>query len=177
MTFVSAGPPSKGIYFHGSGNLQVSLPLHLSVGPVLLESLHLGFDIKEEGFAVEASTSGALSIGPLTVTVERLGLLVNASLGSGNLGLFDLSPRFKPPNGVGLVDRRIGRRRRRLPALRSAEGRIQRHPATRDCREDLGQSDRVADHADAGRRQGLLVGGHHLRRRLCADPTRALALP
>ncbi|MGZ8466806.1 MAG: DUF6603 domain-containing protein, partial [Candidatus Binatia bacterium] len=93
----------KGIYFHGSGGLQRSLPLHLAVGPVLLESLHLGFDIKQEGFAVEASTSGTLSIGPLTVTVERLGLLVNASLGSGNLGLFDLSPRFKPPNGLGLV--------------------------------------------------------------------------
>ena len=94
---------SRGIYFHGSGGLQVSLPLHLAVGPVRLESLTLGFDIKEEGFDVEASTSGALSIGPVTVTVDRLGLLVHASFGSGNLGLFDLSPRFKPPNGVGLA--------------------------------------------------------------------------
>jgi hypothetical protein len=93
---------SKGIYFHGSSGLQVSLPLHLDVGPIRLESLNLAFDIKEKGFDVEASSSGALRIGPLTVMVDRLGLLVNASFSGGNLGLFDLSPRFKPPNGLGL---------------------------------------------------------------------------
>jgi hypothetical protein len=94
---------SKGIYFHGSGGLQVSLTLHVDVGPVRLEALNLAFGFEEAGFDVEASTNGALSIGPLTIAVERLGLLVNTSVGGGNLGLFDLSPRFKPPDGLGLA--------------------------------------------------------------------------
>ena len=94
---------SKGIYFHGGGGLHVTLPLHLVQGPFQLDSLHLAFDIKEEGFDVEASTSGSLSIGPVTVTVDRLGLLVNVSFKDGNLGFFGLSPRFKPPTGLGVV--------------------------------------------------------------------------
>ena len=94
---------SKGIYFHGSGGLEVNLPIRLSLGPLLLDSLHLALRIKEEGFDVEASTSGALRLGPFTVTVDRLGLLVKASFGGGNLGFFGLSPRFKPPTGLGLA--------------------------------------------------------------------------
>lgn len=94
---------SKGIYFHGGGGLHVTLPLHLAQGPLQLESLHLAFEIKDEGFDVEASTSGSLSIGPVTVTVDRLGLLVNVSFKDGNLGFFGLTPRFKPPTGLGLV--------------------------------------------------------------------------
>src|SRR5206468_4046188 len=51
--------------------------------------------------------SGAFSgqIGPISVTVDRLGFVAHFSLppGGGNIGpvAFDLS--FKPPNGVGLV--------------------------------------------------------------------------
>ncbi|MCC2642001.1 MAG: hypothetical protein K0S45_2414, partial [Nitrospira sp.] len=94
---------AKGIYFHGSGGLHATLPLHLALGPLLLESLYLALDTKETGFDVETSTSGRLSLGPLTVTVERIGLSVNVSFQGGNLGLFGLSPRFKPPTGLGLA--------------------------------------------------------------------------
>ena len=94
---------SGGIRFHGSGGLQASLPLHLSVGPLLLETLYLAMDVGENGLGVEVSSSGVMKIGPVTVSVDRLGLIVNASFNGGNLGLFDLSPHFKPPTGVGLT--------------------------------------------------------------------------
>jgi hypothetical protein len=94
---------SNGIYFRGGTGLDITVPLHAALGPISLESLHLALDIRDDGFDVEASTSGALSLGPLAVTIDRLGLLVHASFNGGNLGLFGLSPRFKPPNGIGLA--------------------------------------------------------------------------
>lgn len=93
---------SKGIYFHGSSGFNVTIPLHVNLGPIFLQSLYLALDTQDEGFDVEASTNGSLSLGPLTATVERLGMIVKVSFTNGNLGLFGLSPRFKPPNGFGL---------------------------------------------------------------------------
>ncbi len=93
----------RGIYFQGSGGLNVTLPLNKSVGPLHLQALHLGFDVREEGFDIEASVNGSLTLGPVTATVERLGMTVNVSFREGNLGLFGLSPRFKPPTGIGLA--------------------------------------------------------------------------
>lgn len=94
---------TKGIYFEGSTDLNVTLPLNINLGPIYLQSLHLGLDTEEERFQVEASTTGNLTLGPLLVTVERMGLDVDVSLGHGNLGLFGLSPGFKPPTAIGLV--------------------------------------------------------------------------
>ena len=94
---------SNGIYFHGGAGLDVTVPLHAALGPISLESLHLALDTRDEYFDVEASTSGSLTLGPLAVTFDRLGLLVNVSFNGGNLGVFGLSPRFKPPTGLGLV--------------------------------------------------------------------------
>ena len=94
---------SNGIYFHGGAGLDITVPLHVALGPISLESLHLALDTRDEYFDVEASTSGSLTLGPLAVTFDRLGLLVNVSFNGGNLGLFGLSPRFKPPTGLGLV--------------------------------------------------------------------------
>jgi hypothetical protein len=94
---------SNGIYFHGGAGLDLTVPLHAALGPISLESLHLALDPRDEYFDVEASTSGSFTLGPLAVTFDRLGLLVNVSFNGGNLGVFGLSPRFKPPTGLGLV--------------------------------------------------------------------------
>lgn len=101
--FRIAWTSDKGIYIQGGGGLNVTFPLHLSRGPIELESLHLAANIKDEGFDIEVSTSGSLRLGPVRATVDRLGLLVNVSFNDGNLGLFGLSPRFKPPTGIGLA--------------------------------------------------------------------------
>ncbi|UVT15652.1 MAG: hypothetical protein H8K04_17900 [Nitrospira sp.] len=93
----------RGIYFQGAGGVDVTLSLNKSVGPLRLQALHLGFDVQEEGFETEASINGSLTIGPITATIERLGVTVSVSFKDGNLGLFNLSPSFKPPSGVGLA--------------------------------------------------------------------------
>ncbi len=93
----------QGISFSGSGGLHVFLPLHTTIGPLRLDAAHIGIDVGEEGIDTETSLSGRLTLGPVTATVERLGMTVNISFREGNLGLFGLSPRFKPPTGLGLA--------------------------------------------------------------------------
>jgi hypothetical protein len=93
---------SQGVYFHGSSALLVTLPAHADLGPFSLESVTVGLEVTDDALAVESSVSGSLSLGPLLVTVQRVGLETDVSLGRGNLGLFGLSPRFKAPTGLGL---------------------------------------------------------------------------
>ncbi len=91
-----------GVHFHGSSGLSVSLPAHIEAGPFTVDSVTLGLGVKDTGLAIESSVSGHVSLGPLVATVQRIGLNVNVSFESGNIGIFDLSPHFKAPEGLGL---------------------------------------------------------------------------
>jgi len=94
---------TEGISFSGSGGLHVQLPLQQAIGPLRLDGIHIGIDVREEGIDTETSVSGRLTLGPVTATVERIGMTVNLSFREGNLGPFDLSLGFKPPTGLGLA--------------------------------------------------------------------------
>ncbi|MBS0157726.1 MAG: hypothetical protein JSS26_03985 [Nitrospira sp.] len=93
----------EGLSFSGSGGLHVSLPLQQAVGPVKLDTAHIGIDVSEAGIDTETSVNARLVLGPVTATVERIGVTVALSFQEGNLGPFGLTPRFKPPTGLGLV--------------------------------------------------------------------------
>jgi hypothetical protein len=92
----------NGVYFHASSALIVSLPVHVELGPFTVDSVTLGMNPASGGVAIESSVSGHLTLGPLVATVQRVGLNVNVSFERGNIGIFDLSPHFKAPNGIGL---------------------------------------------------------------------------
>lgn len=95
----------QGIYFGGSGGLEVSLPAHLSLGPIDLQSLTISARLTEEGIPVSAGATVSANLGPLSVAVENIGLAATFAFSdgnSGNLGPIDLTLGFKPPNGVGL---------------------------------------------------------------------------
>ena len=92
----------QGIYFHGSSGLTVSIPAHSRLGPFTLSSVTLGLNVADEELALESSVSGNLSLGPILVNVQRIGLQVDVTFGEGNLGLFGLSPKFKFPSALGL---------------------------------------------------------------------------
>jgi Family of unknown function (DUF6603) len=97
-----AGWNREGVYFNGSSGLIVSLPAHAQLGPFTLEGVTLGLNVQDAGLVIESSVSGHLTLGPLTATVQRLGLNVVVSFERGNIGIFDLSPHFKAPSGIGL---------------------------------------------------------------------------
>ena len=92
----------QGIFFHGSSGLLVSIPVHREIGALTVNSLTVGLNVEDEGLSLETSIDGSLTLGPLTVTVQRLGLETDVSFEGGNLGFFGLSPHFKPPTGLGL---------------------------------------------------------------------------
>jgi hypothetical protein len=92
----------QGIYFHGSSGLLVSIPVHRDAGALTINSLTVGLKATDAGLSLETSIDGSLTLGPLKVTVQRLGMETDVSFEGGNLGFLGLSPHFKPPNGLGL---------------------------------------------------------------------------
>ena len=102
---LAAGWSNKtGFYFRGGAGLQAQLPLHLSLGPLKVESVTVGVRASGEGVETEVSGTASLKLGPLTAVVERMGLTATVTFpeDGGNLGAADLAVGFKPPSGVGL---------------------------------------------------------------------------
>lgn len=98
---------AQGLKVSAAGGLEIAIPMHQSLGPVTFESLYLILKILDDGsFALETSAAINGRIGPLSVSVERIGAEVLLAFSDGadaELGPLDLKIRFKPPNGVGLA--------------------------------------------------------------------------
>jgi hypothetical protein len=96
--------PGTGLAFHGSGALEVSLPVHIELGPVEVEQIFLVARIEGRRVPLELSAGLSASLGPIRAAVDRLGVVADFGFpeGGGNLGPADLKFAFKPPSGVGL---------------------------------------------------------------------------
>lgn len=91
-----------GISFTGSGATEIDIATPRQLGPLLLQSLHLGLAVTGAGLNIEASVTGGAKLGPLTAIVDRVGAGVELAFRNGNLGPLDLGCHFKPPNGIGI---------------------------------------------------------------------------
>lgn len=91
-----------GVAIRGSGELTVAIPLHQKLGPLQLESLHVVGAFRKNGLELETSITGSVELGPLTATVDRVGMKTTLLPTPGSLGPLDLRVSFKPPNGIGL---------------------------------------------------------------------------
>ena len=96
---------TQGLYFGGSGGLEIAIPAHIELGPVEIMSALLAVKFKDGGIPIDmaATIKGDLSV--LKAVVENVGataLFTFQADGKGNLGPLDLAMGFKPPNGVGL---------------------------------------------------------------------------
>lgn len=103
----------QGLYFGGSGGLEIALPAHVQLGPIEIVSALLAVKFKPAAnpggpFAIPvdiaATIKGDLAV--LKATVENIGLAANFTFPpdrKGNLGPVNLALGFRPPNGVGLV--------------------------------------------------------------------------
>ena len=92
----------SGVALTGSGSLTVAVPLHISLGPIDLETLTIVGTLAGDSFGLETSLSANASLGPLQASVDRLGLITILAVRRGNLGPLDISFALKPPNGIGL---------------------------------------------------------------------------
>ncbi len=97
---------TQGLYFGGSGGLEISLPAHIQLGPIEIQSALLAVQFQEGGIPIElaATIKGDLSV--LKAVVENVGVKAIFSFPpdrKGNLGPLNLAMAFRPPNGVGLA--------------------------------------------------------------------------
>lgn len=95
---------SEGLYFHGGSGLELSIPIPSFHTDLLsLSALTLGLVPTTDCVEMKLIGGATARLGPLTATVEGLGLVANIkSSASGNLGPVDLSVEFAPPTRVGL---------------------------------------------------------------------------
>ncbi len=93
-----------GLSFSGSGGLSVRYPTHITLGLIELDGVTLTVRPSGQAVAVEAGADVRGMLGPLTAVIENVGLVVKLDMGAApkNLGVVDISARFKPPTGVGL---------------------------------------------------------------------------
>jgi hypothetical protein len=94
----------RGFYFRGSAGLQATLPVHLSVGPLTVESVAVSLLPTTGGLALTAGAMVDGQLGPVAVSIEGLGVAGTFTLpgSGGNLGPLDIQVGFQPPTGLGL---------------------------------------------------------------------------
>jgi hypothetical protein len=96
---------TQGLYFGGSGGLEIAIPAHLQLGPVEIMSALIAVKFRDGGIPIEfgATIKGDLAV--LKAVAENIGLTATVTFPPdrrGNLGPANLALGFKPPNGVGL---------------------------------------------------------------------------
>ncbi|HEY2284832.1 MAG TPA: DUF6603 domain-containing protein [Streptosporangiaceae bacterium] len=94
-----------GLRVRGGAGLETTIQLGTELGPLLIESVYVGFRIAESGIRLVVAASPSLALGPFAAAIDRIGLRLDISFpqAGGNLGPMQLGAGFSPPAGVGLA--------------------------------------------------------------------------
>ncbi len=95
----------NGFYFKGSSSIEISLPVHIEIGPIEVDSITVAVAPEGEDVPIELSATFSLTLGPFEGVVENIGLTSTLSFPEnrdGNLGPVNAKLGFKPPTGLGL---------------------------------------------------------------------------
>ncbi|HVH13576.1 MAG TPA: DUF6603 domain-containing protein, partial [Longimicrobium sp.] len=95
----------NGVSLQGRGDMRVQIPLEQSLGFARLDSLTLGLEAGDSGLAATAGVTGQVKLGPMTATVQNVGVRLAARPappGEGTFGDLALDWGFKGPDGVGI---------------------------------------------------------------------------
>lgn len=93
----------RGFHLSGSAGLETTFSLNKTIGPFRLDTANLGVGVSGEKLRLGAGLSGGASLGPVAVSVDRLGFALALEFHSGNLGPVQLGGSFQPPSGLGIV--------------------------------------------------------------------------
>jgi hypothetical protein len=101
---------ASGFYFGASAGIELTLPTNIDLlGILKIDAAYLSLRANtadgKTSVSLAASALIRLNIGPLSATIEKLGIqaALQSAAPSGNLGPMDLGVAFKPPNGIGLT--------------------------------------------------------------------------
>ncbi len=96
---------TTGFFIAGSGGFEIRVPTHISIGPVDVTALTIDVGLKERRIPLSVGGDIRTSLGPLLIVINNIGFRLELSAlddNTGNLGRFQLTPSFKPPEGIGL---------------------------------------------------------------------------
>jgi len=96
---------ASGVFIEGSGTIEIKLPLHINIGPIVVNGLTIGLGLGKDKIPLVVAASFKAELGPLKIVVEEIGIKADLSFPvyrNGNLGPVNLDFGFKPPNGLGL---------------------------------------------------------------------------
>lgn len=96
----AAWSSTGGLRLSGGLGLTVTIPVDRTLGPVHLDSVTLGLGAGDTGARLSAVALASAAVGPLTLSVDGLGVAVDAEPGDGLLP--QLSTDVVPPAGIGL---------------------------------------------------------------------------
>jgi hypothetical protein len=97
----------EGFLFGGTAGFEVTIPVDLRIGPMLVHLVRLALGADGSSVALELATAIAVELGPFTTVVDDIGLAARvepaAEAGTGAFGDLEYAFAFKPPLGVGLA--------------------------------------------------------------------------
>lgn len=96
---------TRGLHFNGGGGFDVELPSHIELGPVLVEAIQIRlYAPPDAGPRLRTQLGANLTgrLGPLTATVQGIGIQLDMVFQDGNAGPFDVGVGFRWPEGIGL---------------------------------------------------------------------------
>ena len=96
----------EGIFFPGSGGLEISIPTHIQIGPIEIQGITLRGKPEGNDFTASISADIKGTLGPMDAVVNGMGFKGIFSFpnsgGEFANGKMDFTPAFLPPTGVGL---------------------------------------------------------------------------
>ncbi len=93
---------AHGLFVEGNASPHFDIGLNADLGPFHLQTLHVALTLGQPDLPIELSLDGSADLGPLGITVQRLGVTADLKFQRGNLGPIDLRFDVKPPTGLGI---------------------------------------------------------------------------
>ncbi len=94
-----------GFQFTGAGGLEISVPVHVQLGPIDFEQITATVTGSGGGLQLDAGATVTGDLGPLAASLDGVGFSLIVQFTDppqGNLGPAQVDFAFKPPKGVGL---------------------------------------------------------------------------
>jgi hypothetical protein len=96
-----------GLHFSGQSQLSTSIPLHITIGPIMIQGIRISIDAGAKDVALTVAITVGAQIGPVQAEVQDIGakldLVSVTAPARGTFGDLDLQFGFKPPTGIGLA--------------------------------------------------------------------------
>ena len=93
---------AHGLFIEGNVSPRFDIAVNQSIGPFTIGTVHIALTLGQPDLPLEISLDGSGALGPLGISVQRLGVTADLAFTRGNLGPVDLSLGLKPPTGLGI---------------------------------------------------------------------------